>query len=108
ARDDERRRAARAEERRIRAYDFVVVLHLPHVVEEDAPAEEDAQVKRSPIHAPVTCRPVRYASSHAPPATICIPIRRSAARAELVRSALPGRIVFSPAFSGCRKIHPGR
>ena len=34
-------------------------------------------------------------------------LRRRTARAELVRSALPGRIVFSPAFSGCRKIHPG-
>ena len=35
-------------------------------------------------------------------------LRRRTARAELVRSALPGRIVFSPAFSGCRRIHPGR
>ena len=35
-------------------------------------------------------------------------LRQRTARAELVRSALPGRIVFSPAFSGCRKIHPGR
>ena len=34
-------------------------------------------------------------------------LRQRTARAELVRSALPGRIVFSPAFSGCRKIHPG-
>ena len=35
-------------------------------------------------------------------------LRQRTARAELVRSALPGRIVSSPAFSGCRKIHPGR
>ena len=50
-------------------------------------------------HAPACRRPVRRGAFR---------LRRRTARAELVRSALPGRIVFSPAFSGCRKIHPGR
>ncbi len=50
-------------------------------------------------HAPACRRPVRRGAFR---------LRRRTARAELVRSALPGRIVFSPAFSGCRRIHPGR